>query len=138
MLIDRLLQNVSQSRPEKTLLVHAGHRACYGELCGRSAALASMLQGFGLKKGDRVVIALDNSAEYMAAYFGVLLAGCVAVPVSPATGAPGFHKIMSDCGPGAVISGPALLKALERHGPPCTVLYSMVNGSLDAAAPVGP
>lgn len=137
MLIDRLLQDTAQRCPEKITLVHAGQRAGYGEIFERSAALASALHGFGLKKGDRVVIALDNSAEYLISYFGALLAGCVTVPISSATSAPGFLKIMSDCGPKAVISGPALLKGLEKQSTPCQLLYIMVNGSLDAAAPPG-
>ncbi|MFQ5736285.1 MAG: class I adenylate-forming enzyme family protein [Thermodesulfobacteriota bacterium] len=137
MLIDRLLQESSQRHPEKTVLVHAGRRAGYAEIFERSMGLASVLQGLGLKKGDRVVIALENSAEYLIAYFGALLAGCVTVPISPATSAPGYHKIMSDCGPSAVISGPALLKALEKQKTPCAVLYILVGGSLDCAAPPG-
>lgn len=137
MLIDRLLQDASERRPEKTVLIHAGRRTGYGEILRRSTALASALQGFGLKKGDRVVIALENGSEYLVAYFGVLLAGCVTVPISPMTTAAGYFKIMSDCGPRAVISGPALLKSIERHNTPCPLLFILVNGSLDIAGPPG-
>lgn len=137
MLIDRLLQEASERRPEKTVLVHTGQRTGYGDILKRSTGLASALQGFGLRKGDRVVIALENSAEYLIAYFGVLLAGCVTVPISPATTAAGYFKIMSDCGPRAVISGTALLKSLERQKTPCPLLFILVNGSLDIAGPSG-
>lgn len=137
MLIDRLLQETSERSPEKTVLSHMGRKTSYGDILRRSTGLASALRGFGLKKGDRVIIALENSAEYIVAYFGVILAGCVTVPISPATPAPGCFRIISDCSPKAIISGPALLKSLERHNAPCPVLFILVNGNLDAAVPPG-
>lgn len=137
MLIDRLLQEASDRSPEKTLLVHKGHKTGYGDIRRRSTGLASALHGFGLKKGDRVVIALENGAEYLAAYFGVLLAGCVTVPISPVTSAPGCLKIMNDCEPKAVIAGPAFLKSLKNQKAPYPFLFILVNGSLDASGPAG-
>jgi len=137
MLIDRLLEASSERHPDKTLLTHKGKRTGYGEILKRSAALASALQGFGLRKGDRVVIALENGAEYIYAYFGVLLAGCVTVPISPATTAPGYFKIISGCSPKAVIAGPALLRNIEKQKNPHQFLFILVNGNIETAWPAG-
>ncbi|MBI5586773.1 MAG: AMP-binding protein [Deltaproteobacteria bacterium] len=137
MLIDRLLQDTSQRTPEKTALVHTGYSVSYGEILKRSTGLACALQGFGLKKGDRVVIALDNGAEYLVAYFGTLLAGCVTVPINPLTSAAGCFKIMANCCPKAVIAGPALLRSLEQRKSPFSFLFVLVSGDLNTAGPSG-
>ena len=49
---------------------------------GRAAhAPAARLAGAGLRKGDRVVLWGENSAEWIAAFWGAILAGIVVVPV---------------------------------------------------------
>jgi 1-acyl-sn-glycerol-3-phosphate acyltransferase len=55
----------------------------YGQLYERAAALASGLQESGIQRGETVAIMLPTSPEYFAAFFGVLLAGAVPVPIYP-------------------------------------------------------
>ncbi len=54
----------------------------YGELDDRARAIAACLQDMRLV-GERVVLAYPPGLEFIAAFFGVLYAGCVAVPVYP-------------------------------------------------------
>jgi acyl-CoA synthetase (AMP-forming)/AMP-acid ligase II len=44
---------------------------------------AAFLQGQGCKAGDRVALLFRNSPQYVAAYYGALVAGCVVVPLNP-------------------------------------------------------
>lgn len=55
----------------------------YGRLYRDSLAVARWLRAQGLKKGDRGVILLENRPEWPMCYFGLLLAGGVAVPLDP-------------------------------------------------------
>lgn len=55
----------------------------YGRLYRDSLAVAGWLAAQGVAKGDRVAILLENRPEWPLAYFGVLLAGAVAVPLDP-------------------------------------------------------
>jgi len=54
----------------------------YGELDDRSARLASILREHGFQPGDRVGVMLPNVPEFPIAYYGVLRAGGVVVPMN--------------------------------------------------------
>ncbi len=54
----------------------------YGELDQRSARLASLLREKGIGEGDRVGVMLPNVPDFPVAYYGVLRAGAVVVPMN--------------------------------------------------------
>ncbi len=54
----------------------------YAELDERSARLATLLRARGLEPGDRVGVMLPNVLEFPIAYYGVLRAGGVVVPMN--------------------------------------------------------
>ncbi len=54
----------------------------YADLDDRSARLATLLREKGLEEGDRVGIMLPNVPEFPVAYYGVLRAGGVVVPMN--------------------------------------------------------
>jgi long-chain acyl-CoA synthetase len=62
----------------KTFVVYRAERASYEDFARAALAIAEALQNAGLKKGDRVAIAMRNLPEWPAAFFGCLLAGGVA------------------------------------------------------------
>jgi long-chain acyl-CoA synthetase len=53
----------------------------YGRLATRAAACAGTLKERGVRTGERVILWGPNSAEWMAAFWGCLLRGAVAVPL---------------------------------------------------------
>jgi 8-amino-7-oxononanoate synthase len=55
----------------------------YGELASRAASIAAGLRANGVEKGDRVIIFSPTGLEFVAAFFGILHAGAVAVPMCP-------------------------------------------------------
>ncbi|MDX6623112.1 MAG: long-chain acyl-CoA synthetase [Solirubrobacterales bacterium] len=54
----------------------------YAELDERSARLASLLAAHGVEPGDRVGVMLPNVPEFPIAYYGVLRAGAIVVPMN--------------------------------------------------------
>src|SRR3954454_9214026 len=54
----------------------------YTELDDRSARLATMLSEKGVEPGDRVGVMLPNVPDFPVAYYGVLRAGAVVVPMN--------------------------------------------------------
>ena len=59
----------------KTAVVERRGSVTYGELLGRSSAVARALESSAVEPGDRVVVQLERGIEAVAAYFGVLAAG---------------------------------------------------------------
>ena len=69
--------------PNRAAIESFGKRMTYAALGREADAVASWLQGQGLKKGDRVAIMLPNVMAFPAILFGVLLAGGTVVNVNP-------------------------------------------------------
>ena len=81
-LIDMWKATVARRGPELAV-VAPGARVTWARLESGARQVAAWLQNHGLQPGDRVVLQLPNSAEYIAAYFGILRAGGVVVGLHP-------------------------------------------------------
>ena len=66
-----------------------------------------------VKKGDRVVILLENSLEYVVAYYGILKAGAVAVPLSTDLKPDGLNPLLAELEPAAIISSSRFERLLQ-------------------------
>lgn len=70
----------------------------FAQLDAMANGVARALVKRGLKRGDRVAILSANRAEYLAAYYGIMRAGFVAVPVNYRFPRETIHFILADCG----------------------------------------
>lgn len=57
----------------------------YGELLATARQLAAGLRGRGVRPGDFVAVMLPTGLEFFHAFYGILLAGAVPVPIYPPT-----------------------------------------------------
>jgi long-chain acyl-CoA synthetase len=69
-------------------------RVTYREWKRRSDAVAARLADAGVEPGDRVLLSAANHPDWPIAYFGILRAGAVAVPVDAAMEAAGLDVIL--------------------------------------------
>ena len=77
-----LLTESAERTPDAPAIRLGDLELTYGELHDRSARLATLLREKGLEPGDRVGVMLPNVPEFPVAYYGVLRAGCVVVPMN--------------------------------------------------------
>ena len=77
-----LLADSAESHPEYPAIRLGDVELSFAELDDLSARLATMLAGLGLEQGDRVGVMLPNVPEFPVAYYGVLRAGGVVVPMN--------------------------------------------------------
>lgn len=81
---DSLLAS-AREYPDKEAVADERQRLSYAELCDEALRFARALQDGGLRRGDRVVLFLDNSIDCVKTIFGVLLAGGVTCTVNTQT-----------------------------------------------------
>ncbi|RFA25162.1 hypothetical protein CAI21_19920 [Alkalilimnicola ehrlichii] len=80
--VPELLLRAVGRHPEAEALVEGRQRWCYRTLWEKVAAAAKLLEAYGLGAGERVLLFKENSLAYVVAYYAVLLAGGVVVPVN--------------------------------------------------------
>src|SRR5260370_29301396 len=68
---------------ERSAIAGEPREVTYGELAALANQAGNALRAQGASRGDRVLIALPDSAEFVAAFFGAVKIGAVAVPVNP-------------------------------------------------------
>ncbi|MDF0676915.1 MAG: long-chain fatty acid--CoA ligase [Nitrospira sp.] len=78
-----LLRHSSNRFPDSPALLFYGTRISYGKLDDLSTQFALALQQLGVSQGDRVALMLPNIPQTVVAYYGILKAGAVVVPINP-------------------------------------------------------
>ena len=78
----RFLRYAEQQYPGKTAVVCGRDRFTYSQFAERAGRLAGALRTIGIKPGDRVAFLSTNCHRLLEAYFGVLEAGAVLLPLN--------------------------------------------------------
>ncbi len=86
--------------------------AAYGALAAR---LAGGFQALGLAPGDRVVLAMSNNPDYLAALFAIWRAGLVAAPANAKLHAREIAFMASDCSAKLCLATPDLAEGIARE-----------------------
>jgi long-chain acyl-CoA synthetase len=94
-----LLREAAGRAPQKPALISPdGSVLTYEHLDRLADGVAAGLGSAGIARGDRVLVLLPNSPEFVALYYGCLRAGAIVVPLNPGLSDPEIQKIASDSG----------------------------------------
>jgi long-chain acyl-CoA synthetase len=68
----------------------------HGEFLASVRGIASYLMNSGVRAGSRVAILSESRVEWCASYFGILMAGCTAVPMDAELGPSEIERLLAD------------------------------------------
>ena len=90
------LEVAARRYPAKVAYRFFGQGLSYAELHAQAEKLAGWLQAQGVIKGDRVLLFMQNCPQYVAAFYAILRADAVVVPVNPMNKADEFGHYITD------------------------------------------
>jgi fatty-acyl-CoA synthase len=107
------LAKKAAEHPERIAVDYYGTRVSYTELKRDADALAGYLQRRrGVAKGDRVLLYLQNSPQFIIAYYAVLRADAVVVPVNPMNRTEELRHYVEDAQASVAIVGQELYERI--------------------------
>lgn len=114
-----LVRDTAARRADATALVHVrpgGRATTTWRRLGEDveATAAGLCTELGLRPGDRVGLAMANSPAFVTAYFAVLRAGLVAVPINTGYTAPETARLLGDADAAAVLCDEATRPVVEE------------------------
>lgn len=105
-----VLSRAAQDRPDHLGAVFYDGVLSYAELLRQVDALAGYLQNScGVRRGDRVLVALQNSPQYVIAYHAVMRADAIVVPINPMNKIAEVSYMATDSGARVAIVGSDLI-----------------------------
>ena len=131
-----ILRESAAAAPDRAL-VHAGDTTLsYGHVDRLSGRVAASLRDLGLRPGDKVAVQLPNLPQFLFAYFGILKAGLVMVPLNPllTSHEVAYHLTDSDAKVLVTFEGfaEAALAGAEQAGGVASYLVSLSGAPLPA------
>ncbi|MBI3485297.1 MAG: benzoate-CoA ligase family protein [Acidobacteria bacterium] len=115
------IERPAREHPQRIAILGEPAALTYGELAVLVRRAAAALRASGCRPGDRVLIVLSDSAEFIAAFFGAAKIGAMAVPVNSMTRSPEYAYYLADSGARFAIvhasSLPEFLPGMLGHRP---------------------
>src|SRR5271156_4424962 len=106
---DEFVSRPAREHPEKLAILGTGRARTYAELEALVGRVAQALRVANCQPGERVLIALPDSAELLGAFFGAAKIGAIAVPVNPMARAADYRHWLENCGARiAIVHAPIL------------------------------
>lgn len=130
------LATTADRYPHKAALVFFGSVITYRELFEQAERLAGTLYALGVRRGDRVVLDMQNCPQLVVAHFAILRANAVVVPVNPMNRAEELKHYIVDPGARVAITtgdlAPELARANDALEPGQRLAHLIVTQFTDA------
>jgi benzoate-CoA ligase family protein len=128
-----LFDNLSGGRGDRLALTGPAGTHSYADLCAEASRWGHGLQSLGLKRGDRVLMFLDDTPAYPAAFFGAVRAGLVPLLINTLTAPDLLQFYLSDSGATAAVTDAEFCARFDATACKDTALRTLivVNGAAD-------
>src|SRR4051795_5133335 len=99
-----LFDNLAQGRGERLALIGPVGTHSYAKLCAEASQWGHGFASLGLKRGDRILMFLDDTPAYPAAFFGAVRAGFVPLLINTSTPPDLLQFYLSDSGAAVAVA----------------------------------
>ncbi len=133
-----LFDNLAKGRGDKLALIGPAGTRSYAELCAEACRWGNGFASLGLKRGDRVLLFLDDTPAYPAAFFGAVRAGFVPLLINTLTPPDLLQFYLADSGATVAVADAEFCARFNAEACKDTNLHTLilVNGAVgDHAAP---
>ncbi len=131
-----LFDNVARGNGARLALIGPGGTRSYAELCAEAARWGHGFLSLGLKRGDRILMFLDDTPAYPAAFFGAVRAGFVPLLINTLTPPDLLQFYLSDAGASVAIADAEFTSRFNAEACKDTPLHTLivVNGAASGHA----
>ncbi|MEJ2039435.1 MAG: AMP-binding protein, partial [Desulfosarcinaceae bacterium] len=95
--------NMCAKYPRRPAVIYLGEKFSYARLRNLSERFAGALEDLGVRKGDRVMVYINNCVQWVIAFLGIQKLGAVLVPVSPIYTSHELEYMIKDSGTETVV-----------------------------------
>ena len=125
--VDLVERNLAAGRGGKTAYIDDGGSTTYAQLAERVDRAASALLGLGIKREQRIAIAMLDSADWAALFLGAIKAGVVPVALNTLLTASDYEYQLQDSRARALFFSSALAKNFDDIQRKCPHLKYVIN-----------
>ncbi|UCF58141.1 MAG: acyl--CoA ligase, partial [Deltaproteobacteria bacterium] len=93
----------AKTHRDRTAVVYLGTSFSYGKVLHFAENFAAALQDHGVSEGEKIILYIPNSVQWIVAWLGIQRAGAVAVPITPIYTAYDLDYIAKDSGAGYIV-----------------------------------
>ncbi|MBK8985469.1 MAG: long-chain fatty acid--CoA ligase [Chloroflexi bacterium] len=114
-----MLEESARKYPAHVAMNFKGQPISYQKFKEETDAIAAALAANGFKKGDRAVIYMANTPQFVISYFGIMKAGGIVIATNPLYTERELEHQLADCGAETVFVMSRfypLLKSVQRAG----------------------
>jgi acetyl-CoA synthetase len=133
-----LFDNLARGRGERPALIGPAGTHSYAELCAEASRWGHGFQALGLTRGDRILMFLDDTPAYPAAFFGAVRTGFVPLLINTLTPPDLLQFYLSDSGAAVAVTDAEFCSRFDALACKDTALRTLivVNGAAgDHAVP---
>jgi benzoate-CoA ligase len=123
---DILARNLAAGRADKPAFIDARGALTYGQLAERADRFGQVLRSLGIRREERILLCLADTADWPVAFLGALKAGVVAVPVNTLLTEEDYRLILADSRAKLLVVSDTLLPRFARLIKACPDLEHVI------------
>ncbi len=121
--LHEILRLHARTRPDQPAVIWYGATLSWADLDRASDAFGARLQALGVRKGDPVVLFLNNCPQYFVAHYGIQKIGAIVCPSGPLNKEHELAYQVGDLKARVIVAASDLLPVVEKVRPHSTLKH---------------